>query len=79
MLRLPTGIFYAQGVKANVLLLGCQAAASSAATEGLWVLRLPKPTSTSRSRLGRSRSLRTLDGFVAASTSPAIATSGDER
>jgi len=37
MLRLPTGIFYAQGVKANVLFFERKAASTSAATRELWV------------------------------------------
>ena len=37
MLRLPTGIFYAQGVKANVLFFERKAASTSAATTELWV------------------------------------------
>jgi len=37
MLRLPTGIFYAQGVKANVLFFERKAASTSAATKELWV------------------------------------------
>jgi type I restriction enzyme M protein len=37
MLRLPTGIFYAQGVKANVLFFERKAASSEAATKELWV------------------------------------------
>jgi type I restriction enzyme M protein len=37
MLRLPTGIFYAQGVKANVLFFERKAAASGAATRATWV------------------------------------------
>ena len=37
MLRLPTGIFYAQGVKANVLFFERKAAATEAATKELWV------------------------------------------
>lgn len=37
MLRLPTGIFYAQGVKANVLFFERNAASAEAATRELWV------------------------------------------
>jgi type I restriction enzyme M protein len=40
MLRLPTGIFYAQGVKANVLFFERKGAASQAATRELWVYDL---------------------------------------
>lgn len=37
LLRLPTGIFYAQGVKANVLFFERRAASSEPATKELWV------------------------------------------
>ena len=37
MLRLPTGIFYAQGVKANVLFFERKAASSEPATRETWV------------------------------------------
>ncbi len=37
LLRLPTGIFYAQGVKANVLFLDRRAGGERAATEKLWI------------------------------------------
>lgn len=37
MLRLPTGIFYAQGVKANVLFFERKAASSEPATGETWV------------------------------------------
>jgi type I restriction enzyme M protein len=40
LLRLPTGIFYAQGVKANVLFLDRKPASESAATQTLWVYDL---------------------------------------
>jgi type I restriction enzyme M protein len=40
MLRLPTGIFYAQGVKANVLFFERKGASAHAATEALWVYDL---------------------------------------
>ena len=40
LLRLPTGIFYAQGVKANVLFFDRQAGGERAATEQLWVYDL---------------------------------------
>jgi type I restriction enzyme M protein len=40
MLRLPTGIFYAQGVKANVLFFDRKPAADRAWTEKLWVYDL---------------------------------------
>ena len=37
LLRLPTGIFYAQGVKANVIFFERKAASSEPATKELWV------------------------------------------
>ena len=40
LLRLPTGIFYAQGVKANVVFFEKRAAAEQAQTEALWVYDL---------------------------------------
>jgi type I restriction enzyme M protein len=40
VLRLPTGIFYAQGVKANVLFFDRRAASSSPQTSKLWVYDL---------------------------------------
>ncbi|BCL83128.1 DNA methyltransferase [Ktedonobacteria bacterium brp13] len=40
MLRLPTGIFYAQGVKANVLFFDKHQASFNAQTEQLWVYDL---------------------------------------
>ncbi len=40
LLRLPTGIFYAQGVKANVLFLDRRAASDTPQTKKLWVYDL---------------------------------------
>lgn len=40
LLRLPTGIFYAQGVKANVLFFERRAGSARAATQRLWVYDL---------------------------------------
>jgi type I restriction enzyme M protein len=40
LLRLPTGIFYAQGVKANVLFFDRKPASESASTKTLWVYDL---------------------------------------
>ncbi len=40
LLRLPTGIFYAQGVKANVIFFERKKASSKAATKQLWVYDL---------------------------------------
>jgi type I restriction enzyme M protein len=37
LLRLPTGVFYAQGVKANVLFFDRRAGSERAATEKLWI------------------------------------------
>ncbi len=37
LLRLPTGIFYAQGVKANVLFFDVRAGSDRAATKKLWI------------------------------------------
>jgi type I restriction enzyme M protein len=37
LLRLPTGVFYAQGVKANVLFFDRRAGGERAATEKLWI------------------------------------------
>jgi type I restriction enzyme M protein len=40
LLRLPTGVFYAQGVKANVLFFDRKPASETAATRELWVYDL---------------------------------------
>ena len=40
LLRLPTGIFYAQGVKANVLFFDRRAGGETASTEMLWIYDL---------------------------------------
>ncbi len=40
MLRLPTGIFYAQGVKANVLFFDRKSASPAPWTQRLWVYDL---------------------------------------
>ena len=37
ILRLPTGIFYAQGVKANVLFFDAKPASKRAWTENVWI------------------------------------------
>ena len=52
LLRLPTGIFYKQGVKANVLFFDKAPPSEAAATQALWVYD-SAPTSASRSRSGR--------------------------
>jgi len=62
MLRLPTGLFYAQGVKANVLFFDKKPAAGRAWTDRLWVydLRTNKHFTLKQSPLRRSD----LDEFV---------------
>jgi type I restriction enzyme M protein len=40
LLRLPTGIFYAQGVKANVLFFDVHGEAKERATQALWIYDL---------------------------------------
>jgi len=64
MLRLPTGIFYAQGVKANVLFFDKRPAAERPWTERLWVydLRTNQHFTLKTKPLKRTD----LDGFVAA-------------
>ncbi len=64
MLRLPTGIFYAQGVKANVLFFDKKPARERPWTERLWVydLRTNMHFTLKQNPLRRSD----LDGFVAA-------------
>ena len=47
LLRLPTGIFYAQGVKANVLFFDVKEASERPWTQKLWIYDL-RTTSTSR-------------------------------
>jgi type I restriction enzyme M protein len=63
LLRLPTGIFYAQGVKANVLFFDRKPGAKSAWTKKLWVydLRTNMHFTLKESRIAR----RDLDDFVA--------------
>ena len=61
LLRLPTGIFYAQGVKANVLFFDKKPAAEQPWTEGSGSTTCA-PTSTSRS--SRTRCADHLDDFV---------------
>ena len=64
LLRLPTGIFYSQGVKANVLFFDRARPGSGVATSDLWVYDLR----TDQRFTLRERPLRRsdLDGFVAA-------------
>ena len=63
MLRLPTGIFYAQGVKANVLFFDRKPAAEKPWTEKLWIydLRTNKHFTLKENTLKRTD----LDDFVA--------------
>ena len=63
LLRLPTGIFYAQGVKANVLFFDAKPAREKPWTERLWVydLRTNKHFTLKTKRLRRTD----LDDFVA--------------
>ena len=63
LLRLPTGIFYAQGVKANVLFFDRKPAAETAWTKALWIydLRTNQHITLVTNRLKRSD----LDDFVA--------------
>jgi type I restriction enzyme M protein len=63
LLRLPTGIFYAQGVKANVLFFDRKPGAQEAWTKAVWVydLRTNKHFTLKTSRLTRDD----LDEFVA--------------
>jgi type I restriction enzyme M protein len=63
LLRLPTGIFYAQGVKANVLFFDRKPAREAPWTEKLWIydLRTNKHFTLKESTLKRSD----LDEFVA--------------
>src|SRR5438309_2196317 len=63
LLRLPTGIFYAQGVKANVLFFDRKPAAEKAWTTKLWIydLRTNKHFTLKENTLKRTD----LDDFVA--------------
>jgi type I restriction enzyme M protein len=63
LLRLPTGIFYAQGVKANVLFFDRKPAAEKPWTEKLWIydLRTNQHFTLKENPLGRAN----LDDFVA--------------
>jgi type I restriction enzyme M protein len=62
LLRLPTGIFYSQGVKANVLFFDAAPAGERVATEALWVYDLR----TNQKFTLRTRPIRRsdLDDFV---------------
>src|SRR3954466_11074168 len=63
LLRLPTGIFYAQGVKANVLFFDRKPASATPWTQALWIydLRTNKGFTLKTNRLDRPD----LDEFVA--------------
>ncbi len=63
LLRLPTGIFYAQGVKANVLFFDRRAGGATAATRELWIydLRTNQHFTLKENPLAREN----LDDFVA--------------
>jgi type I restriction enzyme M protein len=63
LLRLPTGIFYAQGVKANVLFFDRKPASPTPWTHTLWIydLRTNKSFTLKTNRLDRPD----LDEFVA--------------
>jgi type I restriction enzyme M protein len=64
LLRLPTGIFYAQGVKANVIFFERRAASSEPATKELWVydFRTNQHFTLKTRQMGRAD----LDPFVTA-------------
>ena len=63
LLRLPTGIFYKQGVKANVLFFDKKPPSEEAATKNLWIydLRTNKRFTLKERPMARAD----LDGFVA--------------
>lgn len=67
MLRLPTGIFYAQGVKANVLFFDKKPAAERPWTERLWVydLRTNKHFTLKQNRLARAHLQDFVDCYAA--------------
>jgi type I restriction enzyme M protein len=64
VLRLPTGVFYAQGVKANVLFFDRRPASETPWTRGLWVydLRTNQHFTLKQNPLGYEH----LKGFIAA-------------
>lgn len=64
ILRLPTGIFYAQGVKANVLFFERKPATADAATRGVWVYDFRTNEHFTLKTMSLKRA--DLDGFVAA-------------
>src|SRR5229473_1520560 len=66
LLRLPTGIFYAQGVKANVLFFDRKPAAEKPWTSKLWIydLRTNKHFTLKENPLNRIRSRSNVPGFL---------------
>jgi type I restriction enzyme M protein len=64
MLRLPTGIFYSQGVKANVLFFERRAASKDPATKDLWVYDFR--TNQNFTLKTRQMKRHHLDDFIAA-------------
>jgi len=66
LLRLPTGIFYAQGVKANVLFFDKKPAREQPWTERLWVydLRTNQHFTLKQSMLRREHLQEFVDGFA---------------
>ncbi|MDX8404847.1 MAG: class I SAM-dependent DNA methyltransferase [Mariprofundus sp.] len=76
LLRLPTGLFYAQGVKANVLFLEKKPASETPWTKKLWIfdLRTNKHFTLKTSPLARSD----LDEFVSCYTAPSRTTTWSE-
>ncbi len=63
LLRLPTGIFYAQGVKANVLFFDRRAGGETASTDTLWIYDLRTNTHLTLKENPLARA--DLDDFVA--------------
>jgi type I restriction enzyme M protein len=63
LLRLPTGIFYAQGVKANVLFFDAKAKDGDVHTKGVWIYDLR----TNKHFTLKTRTLKTedLSDFIA--------------
>lgn len=65
LLRLPTGVFYAQGVKANVLFFDRRAASETASTSELWVydLRTNQHFTLKQNPLGREHLQDFVDAY----------------
>ena len=68
LLRLPTGIFYAQGVKANVIFFEKRAAAEQAQTKEMWVYDLR--TNQHFTPKGNPLTLAHLQDFIACYGAP---------